>query len=886
MTNVETSSRTHALSRRAFVGASALTAASLALQGCSSNEAQMQEGLADTAPIEEGEWKSALCWAHCGGQCSLNAYVVDGICTQVKTDTTGGDSPDNPQKRACLRGRSRRMDIYSPNRLKYPMKRASWQPGGGENAHGELRGIDDWERITWDEALDLVADEMSRIKGAYGNRAIFGTDQGHVIKRFTEFMPAENGVMVGMSFMNALNQFGGYVHAWSTMSQGAYKFSKMLYGYGDRGWNNDRFDGRNCDYAIMLGVNLAVSGDSTRMFSVLKPMRDAGTKFYFVDPMYQDTAAALNGEWVPIRPGTDKAMLLAMAYVMFTEDDDGSLIDWDFLNRCAVGHDADHMPDGENPEGNFKDYVLGTYTNDPKTPQWAESICGVPAAKIEELARIMGKDNKVAFIAGIGPARCNNAEAFTQLHMIVGAMGGHIGKSGHMTGTNSNLVACNEQIDMLKSGASPLASVNADLDDCMHEPLMWNALLDGQYNCTGFMESKPGEIRDISIKCFYSYTMNTTQHAINMPKAIEFYKTLDLFVCHAYTFNDNARYADIVLPITTRWEKPPMIKVTTEFCTFGDTISNPIYEAKSDQWIGAELLKRWGLDPSISYNTSEAEQSFAVISGTEVIKDDGSYEPLVSFTDEEAAIFGPTATPRTEGRISYTELAEAGVYSVPRSANDNYTFIGGQSFREDPENNPLESESGKLEFYSKTARDKSRQLGAGYSELPCLPEYIPTVNGYEATFKDFSTGEKATYPYQLYTPHYYRSAHAHYDNIPWLREAFIRPVFLNTTDATEKGISDGDTVRVFNDNGSVLRPACVTDRIVPGVVGLPHGAAIEVDQKTGFNIAGSDNWLTYPVTTGFGTDGYNTQVCNFEKWTGDFTADAERPEPVPSCQQA
>ena len=728
---------------------------------------------------------------------------------------------------------------------------------------------------------------MTRVKEQYGNRSIFGTDQAHCRAFFAKNMPAENSVFVGESFKNVLNLFGGYVGAWSTMSQGAYKFSNMLYGYPDRGWNNDRFDSRNCDYAIALGVNNAVSGDSTKMYGVIKPMKDSGTKFYFVDPMYTDTIASIGAEWVPIRPATDKALLLAMAFVLFSEDVDGSLIDWDFLSRCAIGFDADHMPEGEDPQGNFKDYVLGTYDGAPKTPAWASSITGISEDKIVELARILGKDNKVAFIAGIGPARNNNAEAFTQLHMMVGAMGGHIGKSGHMTATNSNLVAFNEQMSMITGGSSPLETVPDAIDDCMHEPLLWNNLLNGRYNFTGVMESKPGEMRDIDIKLFYSFTMNFTQHTINMPKSIEFYRTLDTFVCHAFTFNDNARYADIVLPITTPWEKPPMLRTANEFATFGDTISDPVYEAKSDQWIGAELLKRWGIDPENAYPVDEATQHFEIMYGAQVLKEDGeTYEPLLSFTEEEAALFGPNATPRAEGRISYSQMAKQGVYSVPRKPDDNFLFIGGEGFRNNPEENPVGSESGKLEFYSRTARDLSSKLGEGYSKLRPLPEYVPTVNGYESTFEDIAAGVKGVYPYQLYTPHYYRSAHAHYDNIPCLREAFARPVFINPLDAQTKGVSDGDVVRVFNDNGSVLRPLCVTDRIMPGVVGLTHGAALEVDEETGFNISGSDNWLTAPVTTGFGTDGYNSQICDFEKYEGEFVADVDRPEPVPSCQQA
>ncbi|MDR1358784.1 MAG: molybdopterin-dependent oxidoreductase [Coriobacteriales bacterium] len=163
------------LSRRAFIQGSALVAASLALQGCSNTNMQTTT---ETDPITEGEWISAACWSHCGGKCLLKAYVVDGIVMRLKSDDTHEDSPGNMLRKACARGRSRRMDLYGPTRLKYPMKRKSWKPGGGENSQGHLRGLDEWQRISWEEALDTIAEEITRIVDTYGNRALLGSTGG------------------------------------------------------------------------------------------------------------------------------------------------------------------------------------------------------------------------------------------------------------------------------------------------------------------------------------------------------------------------------------------------------------------------------------------------------------------------------------------------------------------------------------------------------------------------------------------------------------------------------------------------------------------------------------------------------------------------------------
>jgi anaerobic dimethyl sulfoxide reductase subunit A len=613
-------------------------------------------------------------------------------------------------------------------------------------------------------------------------------------------------------------------------------------------------------------------------------MKNAGTKFYFIDPMYNDTIAALDGEWVPIRPATDKALLLGMAYVMFSEDDPATnpIIDWEFLDKYALGYDAGHMPEGVAPEENFMDYVLGIYDGIPKDQAWAEKICGVSADKITELGRIMAKDNKTAILGGRGPARNNDAEVFCQLIMITGSMGGHMGKSGHMTTGSSNAFNCGS---LIRLGQNPLMAIENPVDDCINRSGMWKALLEKKYVWTGSEEFLPYEIRDLDIKCVFSFGFNLTNSTVSMPNAIKFYRTLDLFVVTDVHFVDTPRYADFVLPLTTAWEQAPTQRASSEYITFGLKIMDSIYETKDYEWVGSELLKRWGLNPKEAFPMDKTMQNFMILFDTQVKTEDGkNWEPLVSFTEKEAASFGSDATPRAEGRISYSELSKTGVYTIKRSPGDQYTSLGNAAFINDPGKSPLSSESGKLEFYSKRALTLSSQMGD--SIVTALPEYTPTTNGYEATFSDYENGVKGDTPYQFYSPHYPRCKHSHFDNIDVLREAFIRPVWISTQDAEEKGIVDGDTIRVFNENGAILRPVSVTARIIPGVVAIPHGAQCLIDEKTGINIAGSDNWLTYPVYTGLGTGGYNSQRCDFEKWTGEpLPTDLELPNPTPDFQR-
>lgn len=120
------------MSRRSFIGWSSAIAATAAIpvsRGLVAN-AELNIGQKDEA--SEGVWKSAACWHNCGSRCLNKALVKDGVVIRQKTDDTHPDSPDFPQQRGCLRGRSQRHQVFGADRLRYPMKRKNWEPGGGK----------------------------------------------------------------------------------------------------------------------------------------------------------------------------------------------------------------------------------------------------------------------------------------------------------------------------------------------------------------------------------------------------------------------------------------------------------------------------------------------------------------------------------------------------------------------------------------------------------------------------------------------------------------------------------------------------------------------------------------------------------------------------------
>ena len=418
------------MKRRDFLKASAATAA-VGLAGCApstatdmaetggSAGATTHKVASDAAIIEgKGEWMPIHCHQNCNQMCLNMGYVVDGVVVRQKTDDSHADSFDCPQQRGCLRGRSLRQQVYNADRIKYPMKRKSWQPGGGEAAHGELRGKDEWERISWDEALTYVTDELKRVYAQYGQDA--------VICNGWRWAPgsAMFPVIGGAVYNTECESFGCW--AFQTEALGMYSHGD----HPDLMMAPDKYDLPNADTIVLYGCNPAWSQHSSMYW--LKNAQKAGVNFVFVGPDYNATAAAMDARWIRVRPGTDTAFLLAVAYEMVRLDEErGDIIDWDFVNERTVGFTPETMPADATTDENFRDYLLGAYDNTPKTPEWATEICGTPVEDITWYAEMAGKNNAVMFLHSYAASRYLGAENLSQAFMTVSALGGHFGKSGH-----------------------------------------------------------------------------------------------------------------------------------------------------------------------------------------------------------------------------------------------------------------------------------------------------------------------------------------------------------------------------------------------------------------------------------------------------------------------
>jgi anaerobic dimethyl sulfoxide reductase subunit A len=266
---------------------------------------------------------------------------------------------------------------------------------------------------------------------------------------------------------------------------------------------------------------------------------------------------------------------------------------------------------------------------------------------------------------------------------------------------------------------------------------------------------------------------------------------------------------------------------------------------------------------------------FNRLSGATVATSSGK-EPLVTITADDIAEMGAEGEPQ-QGRIPYQELKQVGIYRVPRAKNDKFGFTELADFVADPEANPTKTTSGKLEIYNQELSDWVKANGFNLKDP--LPKYDPPIEGYEDTFADWDNKVKGDYPLQLFTLHYQRRSHSSFDNVPWLREAFPQESMMNPIDAKARGIENGDSVLITSQHGKVLRPAFVTDRIMPGVVMLGEGAWAEVDEETGIDMAGATNTLNGDIPTGQGHTGHNTCVVEVTKYEGDLNLERDHKWP-------
>ena len=577
----------------------------------------------------------------------------------------------------------------------------------------------EFERISWDAALNLVAGEIKRVKETYGPSAILLKTGGGDLT----FVHGGGRIMERL-----LNLFGGHTGTWGSNSWEAATFASVVT-YGTISVANTRDDLLNSRMILMWGWNPSETIQSTNTTFYLAQAKEKGCKIVSVDPRYTDSTAIFADEWIPIKPSTDAAMLIAMAYVMVKEN----LQDRAFLDRYTIGFEK------------YKGYLLGVEDGVAKTPAWAEEITGVPAATIAGLARQYATYKPAAFIAGIAPGRTAIGEQYHRAAMTLTAMTGNVGIHGGECGARCLgdqypyntypfrlgplMDTGNNRVD----GKAPTLRIALQRYTVGNQPVpRSSARVHISSLADAILRGRAGGY-PADVKLLYVTNNNPVNQLPYMKKWVEALNKLEFMVVQEQFMTATARFADIIFPVATFLEKNDVIASgATPFYGYLKKIIEPVGETKSQLEIGMALAQRLGIR---NFNDKGDEEWVKEIAGGSVIPD-------------------------------YKEFKEKGVYRIPLSE----PYVAFQEQVADPEHHPFPTPSGKIEIYSEELAAMEDPM------LPPIPKYIDPWEGPRDPLCK-------KYPLQLLTTHFKRRAHSQFETLPWLRELQAQTLMISTMDA-------------------------------------------------------------------------------------------------------
>ncbi|HRC55337.1 MAG TPA: molybdopterin-dependent oxidoreductase [Kofleriaceae bacterium] len=773
------------------------------------------------------------CAHNCGSRHMLVAHKLGDVIVRLSTDdgsyqrggAFGVDTFDEPQLRACLRGRSYRQRLYSAERLLFPMLRTNPKGQAGK-----------FRRATWDEALDLVARKMIELKNTYGPTAIL--DQSYAGASYGVLHKSDQ--IEGL-LGRFLGMFGCRTSSWSVPSyQGTTTSSRWTFGTIEDGNEDDTF--AHSKLVIMWGWNPAYTFHGGNTFYYLRMAKQRGCKFVLVDPQHTDSAAAYDAWWIPIRPNTDAAMMAGMAYHIFSKN----LQDQAFIDRFCQGMDAGTMPPwaaaSANGRESFKDYILGTYDHVAKTPEWAADICGVPADQIRKLAEMYATTKPAALKASWAPGRNAYGEQYSRMAAALQAMTGNIGVLG----------GCAEGVGKAwhpEAVAYPYdqwANVwfqSIKSDRWAHIVLNYPNVAREEAGLWPRDDGTDGQIPNI--KGVFWQGSDWFNQLTNINKELAAIKKLELGVCMDSTITPTGSYAaDVLLPIATHFERHdvalPWYK--GHYYIHRPKVIEPLGESKTDFQVFTELAYRighltgLGNQLGVTYNPRATRAYFH--------RNDEVDEAYLAAYWEKVMHHGCDMT--------WEDFKRHGVYKFklarPHVAFQDQIELGV----------PFQTQSGKIEILSSELAHISdwKRTKYGY-HVPSIPKWIEP-------WEWLKSSKVSRYPFHLITPHPRWRTHSIFNNCAWLRETYDQEVTINASDARALGVRTGDTVEVWNDRGKVVVPAYVTERLMPGVVVIHEGAWIDLDED-GVDRAGNPDMLTDDNPSPAGAFAYNTILVDVQK---------------------
>lgn len=689
-------------------------------------------------------------------------------------------------------------------RINQPFIRKQWLQDRNNNK--KLRGLDEFVPVSWEKAIDLTASELRNIKKEFGNKAIYAGSYGWASAgRFHHAKSQLN---------RFFNLFGGFSSSFQSYSYAAaqtllpHVVGHDLYSFLDEHntWNTLEKD---CDLIVMFGgmplKNSQVSAGGVGKHTTelgLKKCVESGTKFINISPNANDSAKFLKAKQISIIPNTDTALMLSLAYLLIITKN----YDEAFIEKYTTGFNE------------LKSYVLGEKNNQPCTPEWASNITSIPIKTIKWLAEEISK-NKTMISISWSLQRASAGEQPLWMGISLASMLGHIGTEGGGIGFG-------------------YASVNSTGD--VFKKIPWKSLPQGTNPIKDFipvarvtdMLEKPNQIfkydgrilKYPDIKLIYWAGGNPFHHHQDLNRLVKAWQLPKTIIVNEIWWNAQARHADIILPANTALERNDIMLNPRDPTIIANkkTIPN-IGHSKSDFEIFTNLAKQLGFKNSFTENKTEREWLKYIWNESKRI----SKKVNLDLPDFE-------------------KFWEDGFFEVPIEKTKKIMF---ENFRKNPNENPLNTPSGKIEITSNTIKNFNLDKCKGH----------PTwIEPYEWL------GKIDNYPMHLISNQPEYRLHSQLDNSEYSIKNKIKnrePVLINIEDAKEKKIKNNDIVLIFNERGKVLAGARLTDKIMKGVLVLSTGAWFDPDYEINADLHGNPNVLTKDIGTSELSQGPTSHTC-------------------------
>jgi trimethylamine-N-oxide reductase (cytochrome c) len=722
--------------------------------------------------------------------------------------------------------------VYAPNRILYPMKRIDWDPNGERNPQN--RGVSKYERISWDEAAGLIADEILRVKQAYGMNSIFVQSDGHHAVKMLHGPRGTEGAL--------LDILGGYTlqarnpDSW----EGWYWGAKHIWGQdpvGQGNQNNVYVDvAKHTDMVLFWGCDVVTTpwgwgGHFPSRYCFF--LHDIGVRQVYICPDVNYGCAVHADKWIPVLPNTDSALQLAIAWVWLNE----GTYDKKYLDTHAIGFDW------------FEYHVFGGDDGIAKTPEWAEDVCGVPARTIKALARSWAKQN-TTIAHGNGGSFIRSTYSHEPARLEVALLGMQtLGKPGRhqmkmmewqlfslqsqMPAPRAEMIPnLNEimfpyQADIRESLVPETLVPEALAGDYTHEnPLSW-------YGCTVAGVPVEDQFRHIT----YPAPNNERIHMVwidspkwtsswnNGNKYIDALRTpiIETVVAQHIWMEDDCLLADIILPINTKFEEydinADISSANYNMLVLEEQSIAPLGESKSDYESTVFIAEKLGVADEFTKGETleqKAKRGF-----------------------DHSGI---------EAYLDFAEFSENKYFIVPTAEDWEDDIAGFYSFYRNPQAYPLSTPSGLLEYYSVRLSEKFPDD----NERGPYPKWIE--KGETHPDERLTTPRAKDYPFLLVSNHPHWRLHSQLDDCQWFREVqtckvagpdgyAYEPVWINPVDAEKLEVTSGDVVKLFNERGWTLGGVYVTNRIIPHAVLQDHGARIDPIEPGVSDRGGSNNLI-------------------------------------------